>query len=79
MFIFPVLNRKHHFGQIWSRKSKLPVWAEIWDLYKFEYTESGGDVYFFCFGVDVSFLSKYNHFFCVIPQIYFLANVVRKI
>ena len=79
MFIFTVLNRKHHFRKIWSRKSKLPVWAEIWYLYKSEYTESGGDVCFFCFGLDVSFLSKYNHSFCVIPEICFLANLVKKI
>ena len=30
VFTFSVLDQKNPFGQIWSKKSKLPVKAEIW-------------------------------------------------
>ena len=30
--LLPFLTENTIFGQIWSKKSKLPVWAEIWYL-----------------------------------------------
>ena len=33
IFTFSVLHWKYLFGQIWSKKPKLSVWAEIWYLY----------------------------------------------
>ena len=44
-----ILDGNILFGQIWSKKSKLLVWAEIWYLEKFQYAEFSGDVVIFCF------------------------------
>ena len=47
------------FGQIWSKNSKLSVWAENWYKNQFEYQEFSGDVYFSCFQLEVSFFWKF--------------------
>ena len=60
-FLFLIGNTL--FGQIWSKKSKLSLWAEIWYLHLFEHAEFIGDVHFFVFD------RKYP----------FLANLVQKV
>ena len=60
-FLFLIGNTL--FGQIWSKKSKLSLWAEIWYLHLFEHAEFNGDVHFFVFD------RKYP----------FLANLVQKV
>ena len=46
--------------QIWPKKSKLFVKAEIWYPNQFEHAEFNGDVHFFCFLSEIPFLSKFG-------------------
>ena len=48
------------FGQIWSKKSKLSVEAEIWYLDLFEYAEFNDAVHAFCFWVERPFFGKFG-------------------
>ena len=45
---------------MWSKKSKLSVKAEIWYLVLLEYAEFSGDVHFFHFQMEISFLGKFS-------------------
>ena len=59
-FTFSVVDRKYLFGQIWSKKSKLSVWAEIrtrliW-ICRIICKICG--VHFFCFKPEKPFLGK---------------------
>ena len=59
MFIFSVFDRKYSFwGQIWSKKSKLFVEANIQHLDYIKYVKFGGDDHF----------SVLKLFFQVLPQ-----------
>ena len=46
IFTFFVSDQKYLFWQIWSKKLKLLVRAEIWCPDQFEYEEFNGDVFF---------------------------------
>ena len=58
--LFLFLRGNTLFGQIWSKKSKLSLWAEIWYLKQFEHAEFNGDVHFFCFWSEISFWDKFG-------------------
>ena len=58
LFLFLIGNTL--FRQIWSKKSKLSVEAEIWYLHSFEYAEFNCGVHFFCFWVEMLFLGKFG-------------------
>ena len=58
MLTFSVFDQEYLFGQIWFKKSKLSVWAEIRWLEEFEYAEFNGGVQFFCFRPEKSFWNK---------------------
>ena len=53
VFIFSDLDWKYHFVQIWSKKSILPVLAEICYQDRFKYAEFITDVYFFSFQLEI--------------------------
>ena len=52
-------------------ESKLPVWAETWDLDQFEYVEFNGGVHFVCVCVCVCV--------CFFFRNYFPANFIQQI
>ena len=54
---FMISNGNIFFQQIFSEKSKLSVWGEIWYLEQFEYEGFGGDVHFSVFS-EVSFFGQ---------------------
>ena len=58
--LFLFLSGNTLFGQIWSKKSKLSVEAEIWYLHQFEHAEFNGDVHLFCFWSEIFFLGKFS-------------------
>ena len=58
MFTFSDFNQKYPFWVIWSKKSELSVYSEIWYQDYFEYAEFNGDVNFFCFLSELPFLGK---------------------
>ena len=57
-FLFLIWNTL--FGQIWPKKSKLSVEAEISYLDWFEYAEFNDTIHFFCFGVEIPFWGKFG-------------------
>ena len=54
----PVFQTDISFLVKWSKKSKLSVKAEICYLVQLEYAEFNGDVHFFRFQMEISFLVK---------------------
>ena len=60
VFTFSVLIGSTRFRQIWSKKYKLSVSAEIWCLDQFEYAELNGDVLSFYFRPEILFLGKFG-------------------
>ena len=48
------------FGQIWSKKSNMLVWAESWYLDLFRYAKFIGAVHFFYFRLEAPFLGKFG-------------------
>ena len=58
--LFQFLNVNTLSLKIWSRKSKLFVLAEMSYLDYFEYAGLNGDVRFFCFGLEILFLEKFD-------------------
>ena len=52
--LFPFSTKNTFLGRhIWSKKSKLPVWTEIWYL-------DDDDADFFCFQPKITFLGKFD-------------------
>ena len=47
-------------AEIWSKNSKLSLWAEIRHLNRFEYADFNGNVRFFHFSPELSFLGKFG-------------------
>ena len=43
-FIFPALDWKYPFGQIWSKKSNSSIESEPWHLDWLEYAEFDSDI-----------------------------------
>ena len=60
LFSFLFLSGNTLFGQILSKKSKLSVESEIWQLDYFEYAEFSDAAHFFCFSVEIPFLAKFG-------------------
>ena len=60
VFNFSDLNQNCPTWAIWSEKSKLPVYPEIWYLDEFEYAEFNGAVNSFCFWLERPYLGKFN-------------------
>ena len=62
MRIFSFRLETLFFWQIWPKKSKLLVKAELWYPHQFEYAEFNDDAHFFCFHQKyrfwVNFLQK---------------------
>ena len=57
--MFPFSTRNTLCGRIWSKISKLTVYAEIRDLVQFKYVEFDGDLHFFL-QLEFSFLGKFG-------------------
>ena len=59
IFLFSTENSL--FGQIWSKKN-IEIVSLSWNLvpWVIEYTEFNGDVDFFCFRPETSFLGKFG-------------------
>ena len=55
MFTFSVFAWRYHFGQNWSKKSKLTVWAEIWIC---SIMQEICGAHFSCFRREKLFLNK---------------------
>ena len=60
LFTFPVLDGKHDFGQIWTKKTKLSVSPEVWYQDYFDYAEFNGALHFSCFRRETTFLGKFG-------------------
>ena len=60
LFTFSVSVWNTLFGQIWPRKSRLSLEAEIWYLHQFEYPEFNGGVHSFYFWSKIPFLGKFG-------------------
>ena len=60
IFTFSIFDRKYPFGQIYSKKSELSLYAETWYLDYFEYAELNDDVHFFYFPLEILFLAKFD-------------------
>ena len=58
--LFLFLSGNILFGQIWFKKSKLWVEAEIWYLHYFRHSKFNGDIHSFCFWSGIHFLGKFT-------------------
>ena len=59
-FIFSALDWKYSFGQIWSKKSNLPVKNEPWHLDWLEYAEFDSDIYYISLGKQIFILENFG-------------------
>ena len=60
MLTFFFLTKNNFLREIWSKKLKLSVRAEIWYLDKLRYAEFIGGVHFFCFRPEKPFSVKFG-------------------
>ena len=58
LFLFSTGNTI--FGQIWSKTSKLSVYADVGHLDWFKYVEFNGDIHLFRFWPEIPFLGKFG-------------------
>ena len=58
--LFLSLIRNTLFGQIWSKKIKLPVSDEIWHFDSYGCAEFYGDVLVLSFELEITFLGKFG-------------------
>ena len=56
--VFSALDWKYSFGQIWSKKSNLPIKNEPWHLDWLEYAELDGDIYYISLGKQIFILEN---------------------